>query len=79
MQAGRRTSQTCAYCVNIGKPRQLNDLLLVDRKEPVVALCDQCLRSLKYADAGTWKWFREYRARLSQGKRIFATRRARAY
>lgn len=54
----------CARCGNAGKPRQLNDLLKFDKNEPVIALCDQCLHLLKYADAITWEWFRECRNRL---------------
>ena len=58
----------CALCGNAGKENQLNDLLESDKNEPIVALCDQCLNTLKYADARTWEWFRRYRYRLSQGK-----------
>jgi RNase P subunit RPR2 len=52
----------CARCGNPGKPRQLNDLLLFDKNEPVVVLCPQCVHLLRYADAKTWKWFRDYRS-----------------
>jgi hypothetical protein len=38
--------------------------LRFDENEPIVALCYECLSALKYADAKTWKWFREYRDRL---------------
>ena len=50
------------------KRYQVNDLLDHDKRVAAVALCDQCLRGLKYADARTWEWFRRYRDRLSQGK-----------
>jgi excisionase family DNA binding protein len=60
----RRHAAACAHCGNVGKPRQLNELLERDRNEPAIALCDQCVRLLKYADARTWEWFREYRDRL---------------
>jgi hypothetical protein len=56
----------CAHCGNVGKPRQLNELLKSDRNEPVISLCDQCLHLLRYADARTWEWFREHRDRLSR-------------
>lgn len=64
MLAGRK----CERCGSLGKSRQLNELLLFDRKEPVIALCDQCVRSLKSADARAWKWFRDRRDQLSQEK-----------
>jgi RNase P subunit RPR2 len=54
----------CAHCGNPGKPRQLNDLQQFDKNEPVVVLCAGCVHSLRYADAKTWKWFRDYRDRL---------------
>jgi hypothetical protein len=63
-----RHAAACARCGNAGKQCQLNELLQIDKHEPAVALCDQCLRLLKYADARTWEWFREYRERLSQEK-----------
>jgi len=56
----------CAHCGKAGREYQLNDLLKFDEDEPPVALCDLCLHALKYADAGTWKWFREYRDRLTK-------------
>jgi hypothetical protein len=59
-----RHAARCAYCGNAGKPRQLNELLRHDKNEQVIVLCNQCLRGLKYADARTWEWFRDYRARL---------------
>ena len=59
---------TCARCGKVGKPRQLNELLKFDKDEPIVVLCNQCLHALKYADAHTWKWFRDYRDRLRQAK-----------
>jgi hypothetical protein len=61
-----RQPAACAYCGGSGKPRQLNELLEFDTDEPIIALCNKCLHSLKYADARTWKWFREYRDRLRQ-------------
>ena len=64
----RREACARAHCGNAGKPRQLNELLQFDRNEPIIALCGQYLHSLKYADASTWKWFRKYRDRLSEGK-----------
>jgi hypothetical protein len=66
MRPGHAVS--CSHCKNVGKPRQLNELLQFDRDEPVIALCNKCLHSLKYADAHTWKWFREYRDRLIKMK-----------
>ena len=33
-----------------------------------ISLCGECLHLLKYADASTWKWFREYRDRLIKMK-----------
>jgi hypothetical protein len=59
-----RQAAACARCRNAGRPYQLDDLLRFDKDEPVVALCDQCLHALKYADASTWKWFRDIRDRL---------------
>jgi excisionase family DNA binding protein len=66
----------CARCGNVGKQRQLNDLLRFDKNEPVVALCDHCLQALKYTDARTWKWFREYRDRLISSPRQMKPRHA---
>jgi hypothetical protein len=63
-----RHAVACAHCGNAGKPRQLNELLEFDRDEPAIVLCRQCVHLLKYADTRTWKWFREYRDRLSQDK-----------
>jgi hypothetical protein len=63
-----RPVATCARCGKAGKSRQLNELLRFYRDEPVIVLCGQCVHLLRYADARTWKWFREYRDRLSQGK-----------
>jgi hypothetical protein len=37
---------------------------LLNENEPILALCDQCVHALKYADARTWKWFRDHRDRL---------------
>jgi hypothetical protein len=59
---------SCAHCKNVGQPHQLNELLQFDRDEPVIPICNKSLHSLKYADARTWKWFREYRDRLNSGK-----------
>jgi hypothetical protein len=59
-----RQAAACAHCGSPGKSYQLNDLLRFDKEEPMVVLCVCCIRSLKYADAKTWKWFRDYRARL---------------
>ena len=61
----RRHAATCARCGNVGTPYQLIDLLEFDRNQLIVALCDRCLRLLKYADARTWEWFRKYRDQLS--------------
>jgi hypothetical protein len=61
-----RQPADCARCGGVAKQRKLNDLLQFDRNQPVIALCNQCLHSLRYADAYTWKWFRVYRGRLSQ-------------
>jgi hypothetical protein len=58
LEVGRKMSHPCTRCGNTGKPRQLNELLRFDRNEPVIALCNECLHLLKYADAATWKWFR---------------------
>jgi hypothetical protein len=63
-----RHAAACARCGNVGKQRQLDELLRINRDEPIVVLCDQCVHLLRYADAHTWKWFREYRDRLSQDK-----------
>jgi hypothetical protein len=62
--AKRLNAVACARCGNLSKPQQLNDLLRFDKNEPIVQLCNKCLHWLKYADASTWKWFREYRDRL---------------
>ncbi len=59
-----RRATACARCWNTGKQRQINELLEFDKSEPVIALCDDCLHALKYADAKTWNWFRKYRDRL---------------
>jgi hypothetical protein len=48
----------------VGKPRQLDELLQHNKNEPTTALCDQCVDALKYADARTWKWFRDHREQL---------------
>ena len=69
MSMNLRHTAAYARCGSVGKPRQLNDLLRFDRNEPVVALCDQCLNLLKYADARTWEWFRRYRDRLISSRR----------
>jgi hypothetical protein len=53
----------CACCGKAGKRRQIDELLHFNRDEPAIVLCNNCLRSLRYADAGAWKWFREYRSR----------------
>jgi hypothetical protein len=37
------------------KPRQLDELLEMNRNEAIIVVCDQCLHALKYADAKTWK------------------------
>src|SRR5580692_3356339 len=50
-----RQAAASARCGSVGRPYQLNDLLRFDKNEPAVALCDQCLHSLKYADAHTWE------------------------
>jgi hypothetical protein len=63
-----RQATACARCGNIGTPRQLNELVRFDRNEPTISLCGECLHLLKYADASTWKWFREYRDRLIKMK-----------
>lgn len=60
----KQAAKACARCGNPGKPRRLNELLKSDANEPVIALCDRCLRLLKYADARTWEWFRRYREGL---------------
>jgi len=57
---------TCAYCERAGKPRQLDVLLQHDKDESIIVLCDRCVHALEYADASTWKWFREYRDRLER-------------
>jgi len=59
-----RRAAACARCGKAGKPRRLNELLHRDKNQPVIVLCDQCVRSLEYADASTWKWFRDIRDRL---------------
>ena len=59
---------TCARCGNAGKQRQLNELLQFDRDEPVIVLCSKCVQLLRYADARTWRWFRDYRFRLSHDR-----------
>jgi hypothetical protein len=53
----------CERCGNVGKPRQLNELLEFDGREPIIVLCNHCVNLLRYADASTWKWFREFRNR----------------
>jgi hypothetical protein len=63
-----RQATARARCGNIGTPRQLNELVQFDRNEPIISLCGECLHLLKYADASTWKWFREYRDRLIKMK-----------
>jgi hypothetical protein len=63
---GKKNS--CAYCRSPGKPRQLNEVLRFDRREPEVALCDDCLRLLRFADARIWEWFRRYRDQLAAEK-----------
>ena len=45
-----------------------NELVRFDRNEPMISLCGECLHLLKYADASSWKWFREYRERLIHTK-----------
>ncbi len=60
-----RHAAACARCGNPGEPYQLNDLLRFDQSEPVVALCNDCLYALRYADATTWKWVREYRESIT--------------
>jgi hypothetical protein len=62
--AKRLNAVACARCGNVGEPHQLDDLLELNIGEPIIVLCGKCLHSLKYADASTWKWFREYRDRL---------------
>ena len=64
-----RHASACARCKNLGRPRQLNELLRFDKNESIVVLCNQCVRLLKFADAKMWKWFREYRDRLTREKR----------
>jgi hypothetical protein len=59
-----RHATACARCGKVGKQRQLNELLEFDKDEPIVAICNHCLHLLRYTDARTWKWFREYRDRL---------------
>jgi hypothetical protein len=59
-----RQAAACARCGNVGRPRQIDELLQFNRDELVIALCNQCLHSLKYADAHTWKWFRDYRDKI---------------
>ena len=63
-----RQAATCARCGNVGKRRQLTELLQRNKNEPIFVLCRQCVHLLRYADACTWKWFREYRHRVSQEK-----------
>jgi hypothetical protein len=58
-----RHAAACAHCGSIGKQRQIDELLRFNKGEPVIVLCNQSLHLLKYADASTWKWFREYRDR----------------
>jgi hypothetical protein len=55
-----RPAAACAHCGSPGKPRQLNELLRFDSDEPVIVLCDECVRALRWADARTWEWFRGY-------------------
>jgi hypothetical protein len=62
--AKRVSEVACARCGQSARPHQLNELLEFDEREPVIALCGQCVNALKYADARTWEWFREYRDRL---------------
>ena len=50
------------------RPRQLNELRKFDADEPVIVLCAQSVHLLRYADAKTWKWFRDYRYRVGQDK-----------
>ena len=64
----RAALNVCARCGKVGRPRQLDELLQRNRNEPVMVVCNQCVYMLKYADARKWKWFREYRDRLSQEK-----------
>jgi hypothetical protein len=54
----------CERCGDPGKQRQLDKLLQHNKSAPIIVLCDECVHSLKYADARTWRWFREYRDRL---------------
>jgi hypothetical protein len=54
-----RRKVACARCGNVGRPRQLNELLIRDERKPIIILCGKCVHALHYADAETWKWFRE--------------------
>ena len=63
-----RPATACARSGNIDTRRQLNELVRFDRNEPMISLCGECLHLLKYADASSWKWFREYRDRLIKTK-----------
>ncbi len=58
-----RRSAVCACCGKVGQPRHLNEFLESDKWEPIIVLCNQCIHALRYADAKTWKWLREYRDR----------------
>jgi hypothetical protein len=64
----RLKAAACARCGNLGKRRQLNELLRFDRSKPVVVLCARCVHLLRYADASIWEWFRQYRDRLREGQ-----------
>jgi len=55
-----RHTAACARCGKAGRPRQLDVLLRHDEYERVIVLCDRCVHALRYADASTWKWFRDY-------------------
>ena len=64
-----RPDCSCAGCGNGGKRRQLNEVLpFRTGTRPVIALCNQCLHWLRYADAKTLKWFRDHRDRLISGQ-----------
>lgn len=64
----------CARCGGVGMQRHLDELLRSNRDEPAVALCDECLHLLKYADAKTWNWFRKYRDRLTSREEKWSPR-----
>jgi hypothetical protein len=53
-------------------PLLLDELLQHDKNEPTIALCDQCVHALKYADARTWKWFLRYISILAARSAIFS-------